>query len=171
MTTPRHVVLTGLMGSGKTSIGVPLARRLHRRYLDNDEELQRRTGRTARELATERGIEALHREEAAAFVHALGSEESAVVGAPASVITRADIRELLRDHFVVWLDTDLDSLVATVDDLEHRPLVRDARALLERQWAERASLYRDVASLVIRSDRDDPEDDARAVETIVRHLH
>ena len=44
MARPRHVVLVGLMGAGKTTVGVPLARALGRPYRDNDSELERRTG-------------------------------------------------------------------------------------------------------------------------------
>ena len=148
-----HVVLVGLMGSGKTSIGKPLAARLGRRYVDNDQELQRRTGRTAREIAATDGIERLHAEEAAALLDALGREPAAVVGAAASVIESTAVREKLRDQFVVWLDTDIDVLARKVRAKTHRPYAeRDPVELLTEQYQRRAPLYEAVAAYVVHPD-------------------
>ena len=162
----RHVVLMGLMGSGKTSIGAPLAERLGRPFLDNDVALQRRAGRTAREIAATDGTDALHDEEAAAVLDALATLEPAVIGAAASTIESPKVRDALREHFVVWLDTDLDVLAHKLARKEHRPEVTGSpREFLERQRDRRGPLLRDVASLVIGSDR---SDDAGTVERIVR---
>src|SRR6202043_3897037 len=60
MPAPAHIVLIGMMGSGKTRVGIALAARLGVPYADNDEELQARTGLDAAALARERGVAALH---------------------------------------------------------------------------------------------------------------
>jgi shikimate kinase len=159
----------GLMGSGKSTVGLVLARRLGRTYLDNDTELQRRTGHSARELATEEGPEALHEDERAAFVDALSRTEPAVLGAPASVITDLGIRTQLRDHFAVWLDTDVDTLASRFEHEAHRPAFGvDPRTLLRRQREERAPLYREAAALVVRPDPATGPDDI--VDQIVAAL-
>ena len=96
----------------------------------------------------------------------LDDPEPAVIGAAASVVTDPAIRDLLRGHFVVWLDTDLDQLAERDDDDGHRPaLGADRRAALQAQWDERAPLYREVASLVVHPDR---EDDERTVDEIAQ---
>src|SRR5689334_14413518 len=71
MTEARHVVLMGLMGSGKSTVGRPLAARLDRPFVDNDDRLAARTGQTAREVAAAEGADALHAREAAVLVDAL----------------------------------------------------------------------------------------------------
>jgi len=55
MTSTRHLVLVGLMASGKTTVGQTLAARLGRPFVDNDVVLERRTGRSAREIAAADG--------------------------------------------------------------------------------------------------------------------
>ena len=50
MTTARHIVLVGMMGAGKTTVGQLLAERLGRRMVDSDELIEARTGRTVREI-------------------------------------------------------------------------------------------------------------------------
>ena len=89
MSKPLHVVLMGLMGSGKSTIGRPLARRLGRQYVDNDRQLELRTGQTAHELAAAVGMDELHRDEAETLLASLARAEPAVVSAPASAITDA----------------------------------------------------------------------------------
>jgi shikimate kinase len=165
----RHVVLVGLMGSGKSSIGKPLAARLGLPYVDNDTELERRTGATARDLAARAGTDALHGEEAAALHDVLDRSAPSVVGAAASVVCDPEIRALLREHFVVWLNADLDTLVSKLAAKAHRPVVDgDPRAYLEQQLAERGPLYREVASMVVDTDRD--RDDDAIVDRIVAAL-
>jgi shikimate kinase len=158
MTRLRHVVLVGLMGSGKSSIGVPLAERLGLPYVDNDDELERRTGRDAREIATAEGPDALHRAETVSFVETLARDQPAVMSAPASVVLDPDVRNRLRDQFVVWLDTDVDALARRLEKKDHRPEIDGApREYLARQRRERAPLYREVASCVVQRRGNEPK--------------
>src|SRR5262245_38273588 len=164
----RHVVVLGLMGSGKSSIGRPLGARLGIPYLDNDDVLTERAGLTAREIAEARGTGALHAEEAAAFEQMLAEPEPAVLGGAASVVADPAIRAQLRDQFVVWLDTDLDFLAQRVGAKPHRPsLGGDVRTALQEQWDERAPFFREVASLTLHPER---EDDEQSIEEILRAL-
>ena len=150
MSKPRHVVLMGLMGSGKSTIGVPLARRLGRPYVDNDRQLELRTGQTAHALAAAVGMDELHRDEAATLLDSLASDEPAVISAPASAITERAIRERLGDEFVVWLDPPIEDLVARFHRQNNRPAMgNDLAVVLTQQYTERAPLYRRIARLVV----------------------
>lgn len=102
---PRHVVLVGLMGSGKTTVGAALAGALGRPHRDSDADLGRMTGRTAREIAGEDGIDRLHELELGVLLDALESETPSVISAAASVIDHPAGRAALRgpDIHVVWL--------------------------------------------------------------------
>src|SRR5262249_45956694 len=92
----RHVVLVGLMGSGKSTVGHALARRLGRPFVDNDEALEARSGRSARAIADADGADALHRLEAQALVDALARPEPAVVAMAASVVEHPGTADALR---------------------------------------------------------------------------
>jgi shikimate kinase len=166
----RHVVLVGLMGAGKSTVGRAVARRLHRPYVDNDDELQRRTGGTAHALADREGLDALHREERATLEDAIAHDDPSVIGAAAATITDRAIREQLRDQFVVWVDPSVDSLVQRFRPHTHRPRVEgDVRAFLEQQHDERAPLYREVARVVVHPEHAD--DVGPAVDEIVAAVH
>ena len=159
------------MGSGKTSIGSRLAARLGLRYVDNDETLWHRTGRTARQLAACDGIDRVHAEEAAALLDALARPDPSVIGAAASVVESARVREAHGEHIVVWLDRDVALLAAKLRRKEHRPYPeRDPLELLREQRARRAPLYREVADVVVDPGERSKDDVAALIATEIARL-
>jgi shikimate kinase len=158
------------MGSGKTTVGPPLARRLGRRFLDNDEVLVSRTGRTAAELAGRDDPETLHREEASALLEALEREDQpAVVAAAASVVDDAAVREqLTRDDVeVVWLRAHPSTLRRRALAGAHRPFVHEDPSAIARLDGERRPLYKEVADVVVDVDDRGPDE---IVDEIVEGL-
>jgi shikimate kinase len=160
--TTRHVVLVGLMGSGKTTVGLLLAARLGRAFVDNDVVLETRTGRTAREIATALGAEALHLREAEALVFALSGAVPAVVAAAAAAPLEPFAAAAMRVHDVIYLRATPDVLAARLarapGDDHHRPFVADdARAVLDAQFAARDERYRALATLVVDAGVEGPE--------------
>src|SRR5262245_5262311 len=152
----------GLMGSGKSTIGHVLARRLGRRFVDNDEALESRAGRSARDIADSEGADALHGLEAQALVDALARPTPAVIAAAASTVEHPAALDALRGNEVVYLHATPEVLAARVaaharhDD--HRPFVDgDARAVLEAQYAERDPRYRAVAGIVVDTSASAPD--------------
>ena len=139
------------MGAGKTTVGVPLARALGRPYRDNDSELERRTGRTAHDLAAAEGMDGLHRAESETLAALLDGDEPDVVSASASAVADAAMRARLQPEFVVWLDPDPDTLADRFTDAGYRPDIGDdARAFFEAQYTARAPLYREIADFVLQ---------------------
>lgn len=145
---PCRVVLLGMMGSGKTTLGRELSRRTGWLYRDNDELLMEATGRTARDLADD-GPEELRRAEAAALQAALRTPEPALVAAAGGVVLDGRLRDLLRrEGLVVWLRARARTLAERAGRGSHRPwLDADATAWIARTAAEREPLYREVAAL------------------------
>jgi shikimate kinase len=148
----RHVVLLGLMGVGKTSIGTIVAERLGRPLIDGDERLAEMTGgKTAAEVTDERGLEALHDLEAEIALAALATAELSVIGPASSVCESAAVRDALAEHFVVWLRAPVDYLVANATQKSHRPLLDrgDPVQLFEEQIAVREPLVLPLTELVV----------------------
>jgi shikimate kinase len=165
-----HVVLLGLMGAGKTSIGRPLAARLGRPLLDSDEVLERRTGkRTARDLAQAEGIAALHVLEAELALEMLRTAEPAVIAPAASVVEVPEVRDALAGQLVVWLTGPIEHLASKVGGKSHRPLVglRDPVELVTEQLARREPLVLPLAALVIDVSTTDPETAAARIADLV----
>ena len=90
-----HIVIVGLMGSGKTTVGAAVAAALGRPHRDSDADLLAATGRTARELAADDGIEPLHELELQHLLDALAAPDPVVVSAAASTIDEPAGREAL----------------------------------------------------------------------------
>jgi shikimate kinase len=153
------------MSTGKTTIGKIVADRLGRRFVDGDDELTRRTGRTAREIAAEDGVDALHEREGAVVLDVLKEEDPAVLAASASTIEVPEVRDALRDRaFVVWLHADPAVLAAKVAEKHHRPdLGDDPAAALAVMAHERNPLFHEVADVDVDTGGADRSDVADAV--------
>ena len=121
-----HVVLVGPMGAGKSTVGKIVAERLRRPYIDSDDEVERRTGRTAREIADSDGLPALHRLELTVLRDALAREEPSVIGSAASVVDESLGRlALMTCRHVAWLHADAEHLAqrSAAGGSDHRPAV------------------------------------------------
>ncbi len=158
-----HVVLIGLMGSGKSTVGLLLANLLDRDFLDNDVALGSLTGRSARAIEQDAGRAVLHAVERDVLARALSADTAAVVAAAASVVDTAEGQRLLRDTAaVVWLRASPDLLATRLADRDHRPLPadQDLRALLTEMAARREALFTAVATIVV--DAANPPDEIAA---------
>jgi len=146
----RHVVLVGAMGSGKTTVGRPVAAMLDRPFLDNDQLLEAATGLTAAALEGRDGIDALHRAEEAVLLEALAAEIPAVIAAAASTIESAAVRSALRERaWVVWLRADPATLAARLPGSDARPLQRrDPATLVREQSQRRDPMFAEAADLI-----------------------
>lgn len=167
--TPR-VLLVGMMGAGKTTVGRLLATRLGWRYVDSDDEVEAFTGHTVKELFESGGEGAFRPLESRALAAALREEGPTVVSVAGGAVLDPKNRELLRRAgTVVWLRARPETLLERVradanaaaahrpgaDD--HRPLLdRDPAGTLTRLDGERRGVYEQVADVVVDVDGLDP---------------
>jgi shikimate kinase len=162
----RHLVLVGLMGSGKTTVGSIVAERLGRTLVDSDLRIEARTGRTVKQILADDGVDALRRAEADALFDALADGEPRVIAAAGGVVLdHGDRRRLRRaDADVVWLSADPVVLAPRTTSRGHRPwLDADPLGTLQVMHAERADLYREVADHVVDVGGRTPDEVATAV--------
>jgi shikimate kinase len=153
-----HIVLVGLMGSGKTTIGKLLAKRLGRPFRDSDTGIEERTGRTVRELQEELGDERMHEIEAEELLETLRAEPC-VIGAAASTIESDACRAALREPgvVVVWLRGSPVLLASRFDSSRHRPRFgSDVEAFLRDQASLRDPLFESVEPVTIDIDHRAP---------------
>ena len=155
-TLPRHIVIAGLMGAGKSTVGRALAERLGRPWRDSDAEIEAATGLTVRALRDREGVDAMHAREAAQLLDALASPEPNVVSAAASTVEDAACREAMSgpDVAVAWLRAAPDVLAARFDSADdHRPAYGEATtAFLADQAARREPLAAEAGALFIDVD-------------------
>jgi shikimate kinase len=151
----RHIVLVGLMGSGKTTVGAALARSLGWPYRDSDAEIEARAGVTGRAIAARDGIEALHVLERDQLLEAVADPARSVVSAAASTIDDAFARDVLTDPaiHVVWLRGLPATLARRLTATDHRPdFGADLEAVIAEQAGRREAGFRAVADVVIDID-------------------
>ena len=150
-----RVVLVGMMGSGKSTVGRALADALAWPLLDNDALVRDLAGEGGPELFRTGGEAALHEAEREALVAALRRPPPAVVTAAASVVDDPRLRTMLRHAgTVVWLRAAVETLVDRIDAGGGSGRRSDAAdvAWLRGRAAKRAALYAAVADAIVDVD-------------------
>jgi shikimate kinase len=152
--TDQRVLLVGMMGVGKSTIGHALADRTGWPYVDNDELLHADTGLYGADLLARDGVEALRDAEARVLAEIVSLVPPLVAGVAAGVILRPPDRERIKANgFVVWLRARIDTLVARVGgDTDRAWLQPDPAAALRALAAGRDPLYAEVADITIDVD-------------------
>ena len=139
----RSIVLIGLMGAGKTSVGKRLAARLGRPFVDSDHEIEEAAGQDIPSIFATLGEGAFRDGERRGIARLLTGAPKVIAtggGAWMNAQTRAAIE---KDALSVWLDAKLNTLHARVAGKPGRPLLdgQDAKQVLERLIAQRYPLY------------------------------
>jgi shikimate kinase len=157
------VVLVGLMGAGKSTVGRLVAEATGRELVDVDVAITRRTGRTVRQLWEEGGEAAYRRLESGEVLRAL-QRDDVVVAAPAGIVMDPEVCAALACARVVWLRASPRTLGSRVQAGDHRPLLGDdPEADLSTMAEARSELYAAVAGLTVDTDGADAGAAATAV--------
>ncbi len=143
-----NVVLTGMPGSGKSTVGKALAKALNRPFFDSDEEIVALAGKPISTIFAEEG-EAAFRDLEGLVLGRLANENTGAVIATGggAVLREENIHALKRTGKIYFLDRDLQYLLPTPD----RPLALTAEAVKQR-YDERYSLYLQTADVTVKTD-------------------
>jgi shikimate kinase len=172
-----RVVLTGFMGSGKTTVGRALAERLGWQFLDLDAEIERRDGRTVPQIfaaSGDKGGEAHFRHlETSALAAVLGHRQVVVAlggGAPEELGNRLLLEQTPRTA-VVYLSAPLQTLLARCrqDDALAGAVGRPLLAEAEQRFAARRHLYERIAAHQVETSACDVEQVADAILETLSH--
>lgn len=164
----RSIVLVGLMGAGKTTVGRRLASRLDLSFVDADTEIEKAAGASIADIFKEFG-EAHFRDGEQRVIHRLLSEGPQVLATGGGAFMNPKTREATKEFGIsVWLKADLDVLMKRVSRRSHRPLLQndDPEAVMKRLIDERYPIYA-TADLSIDS-KEGPHD--AVVDEIVHAL-
>ena len=168
----RHVVLVGLMGVGKSTVGRRLAKELQRPFADVDEQVELRAGATIPVLFERDGEDAFRAVEAEVVADLLGRPHPLVIAAGGGVVTRPDNRAALAGSasYVIWLRASAEFLARRTDPT-HRPLLAgdDPRRTLARLLDERSALYEQVADVHVDVEPFHAGDD-KPKRALARHI-
>jgi shikimate kinase / 3-dehydroquinate synthase len=138
-----NLVITGFMGTGKTSIGAAVAQRLRRSFVDMDAVIEERAGKSIRRIFEEEG-EAVFRDLEAGLCRELARQQGLVIATGGGALVDALNRTVLSaSGVVVCLTAELDAVLARVGGGEARPLLAgvDRRGEVERLLQARRTAY------------------------------
>nr|WP_295370227.1 shikimate kinase [uncultured Sphingosinicella sp.] len=164
----RPIVLVGLMGAGKSTIGKRLAKRLGLDFVDSDEEIERAADHSISEIFDRFG-EPSFRDGERRVIARLIEGPPKVIATGGGAFIHEDTRRLILERCIaVWLDASLETLAERVSRRDHRPLLKDREPLpiLRELSQKRNGIYAE-AHLHVRSE---PAPHERAVDHIIRSL-
>jgi shikimate kinase len=142
-TADRSIVLVGLMGAGKTSIGRRLADKMGLSFVDADAEIERAAGKSIPDIFTDHG-EAHFRDGERRVIARLLENGQQVLATGGGAFMNTDTRQSIKAHAVsVWLRADLDVLLKRVAKRGGRPLLenRDPAEVLQKLMDARYPVY------------------------------
>ncbi len=137
------IVLLGMMGSGKTSVGKKLAEFLGIEFYDTDKIIEQETGRTVQEIFAQEG-EALFRQYELEVIEAYVVQTRCVIATGGGAVTIPEAMDVISNKAVsIWLKSDIPVLLSRLKDNKTRPLLLTDRpeAKLTALLNERKSLY------------------------------
>ena len=157
------------MGSGKTTVGRALAKKLNKRFFDSDHEIEARTGASI-PLIFEIEGEASFRQREADMIRDLTASEGVVLATGGGSILNPQSRAYLKSRgLVIYLRAGVSSILQRTGHDKNRPLLQtaDPRGRLEELAAQREPYYQEVADLIIETGRPNVQ---YLVQTIVSYL-
>jgi shikimate kinase len=149
----RPIVLVGMMGSGKTSVGRRLAHTLDWPFQDADWAIENAAGTTIANIFAEIGEEAFRQSEGQVIARLLGEQDRQVLALGGGSFVAEQTRSLIREKAIsIWLNADIETLVRRTSRRDDRPLLRngDPCEILTRLLEDRRPSYEE-ADIVVDS--------------------
>lgn len=149
----QRIVLIGLSGSGKTTIGPLVAQALGWRFVDTDRMIEEQSGRPIADIFAQQGEDVFRDLESWTLAEAL-DESRVVIATGGGIVERDENRERLRQSaFCVWLHASVETLLARLNAATDRPLLRtDAAGTLQQMIDRRSGRYAASADWIVKTD-------------------
>lgn len=173
MNFPERIILIGFRCSGKTTLGKLLSKRLNWHFIDMDEEIQKREGKTIREIVEEKGWEYFRKLEKDYMRTLLNFKQAVLSLGGGAVLHHEELEKLKKRSFTVWLKASLSEILnrMKVDHktTEQRPSLTNLslEEELEKILKEREPLYHRFSDISIDTDNKNLE---MIVEEIIREF-
>ncbi|MDN5331696.1 MAG: shikimate kinase / 3-dehydroquinate synthase [Tepidanaerobacteraceae bacterium] len=168
----KNIVLSGLPGSGKTTVGRLLAKELSWFFLDTDRLVEDLAGMTIPEIFEKYGEEKFREMETIAISKASKLKNAVISTGGGALTRRQNVKFLKENGIIVFLDASLDILFSRLENDASRPLLasgslKEKKERLSLLYRERYELYRQTADLILKAG-ENPE---RIAENILKELY
>lgn len=152
----KNLILIGMPGSGKSTVGIILAKRLARPYLDSDILIQLTEKRTLQEIVDQDGYLALREIEERVLLGIVCDHHVIATGGSAAYSARA-MQHLRKNSIVIYLKASVQTLNERIHDYETRGLAKRPEQSFADLFRERTELYSGYADITIDSDDRDQD--------------
>lgn len=145
-----NIVLIGMMGSGKTTVGKLLSQRLHRPFVDTDALIEEREGRPIPDIFAQDG-EGAFRALELELSRELAGSHGLIIACGGGLPTQDEAIRALKDNgLVFWLDRDPGETYDSLN-LSHRPLAQSGRDDFIKRYQIRVSVYQNWSDHIVRT--------------------
>jgi len=158
----QNIILIGMPGSGKSTVGVLLAKQVALDFVDTDVLIQTSQQRTLQAIVDTDGQAELRKIEEGVLL-GLTRQSCVIATGGSAVYSDQAMRHLKSAGVVVFLDVDLATLEARVQDFSTRGLAKSPDQSFAQLFAERLPLYKKYADITIKSVEQSPEDLCAAI--------
>lgn len=150
-----NLILIGMPGSGKTTVGRLLAAELGLTFLDTDEAIEQTHGQSLQEIADQKGVDYLRQEEGI-YCRSLNCQDHVIATGGSVVYCESAMQKLSELGLTIWLDVSLALIEERVKNINDRGLVRQPGQNLADLYAERLPMYRRWAQRTVATDSNYP---------------
>ncbi len=162
-----NIYLIGMMGSGKTTVGIILSEKLKKPFIDLDSEIEKSADKTISEIFDEKGenhFRLLESEKLITF------SESVIACGGGVILTRKNRQYIKENGIAVLLKATVEELSRRLKDSDNRPLLADEKSetVLKNIWLKRQMNYLNTANIFIETDEKHP---ANIAEEIISKLN
>ena len=139
----KNLVLTGMMGVGKTTVGKRLAEKLDSRFIDIDKLIETKENKTITEIFSNKGENYFRKIEKEITIDTL-HKKNVVIALGGGAFINTNIRKEIKNTSVsVWLDLSLKTLISRISNTKKRPLLKEGnlKETVNRIYSERKKIY------------------------------
>ena len=155
----QKIILIGPPGSGKTSVGKLLAKKLNRSFVDTDKVIEERTGKKIAEIFTEDGEASFRKVERDVVLEVLDSDQEVISLGGGSVLNEEIQRRLSHEQGVVYLQVSISNAAPRVGFNKDRPLLMlNPRQRWIELMTERKQIYESLGRITFSTDNKKPDD-------------
>lgn len=162
-----NVVLIGMPGCGKSTVGVLLAKAMQFGFTDTDLLLQRQIGMSLQEYLSRNGLASFLREEEETLC-ALSEEECVIATGGSAVYSEAGMTHLKRSAVTVYLSLPLDAVQKRLTDIKTRGVAMGEGQGIADLYGQRCPLYERYADIVVQADGQSVEETVQAAWEKIR---